>query len=140
MKISFDNAYLALDDNWTILGTRCESCGLTIFGRNQSCENCGGTDVREAALGKSGTVWSYTVQRYPPAEPYKLGSAKREDWIPRVVAWVELPEGPRILSIVENCKPEDAKIGMELEMFVEKGWENENGDEVMVLKSRPRNR
>jgi uncharacterized OB-fold protein len=122
----------------TILGTKCTSCGLTIFGRKPSCENCGGTEVQPVTLSNTGTLWSFTVQRYPPAEPYKLGSAMREDWVPRVVGWVEVQEGPRILSIVEGCKPEEARIGMKVEMFVSKGWVNENGDEVMVLKSRPK--
>jgi len=138
LKVPFDSTLLALGESPTILGTKCATCGMTLFGMRQSCENCGGTDVKGVTLGSTGTLWSYTVQRYPPAEPYKLGSAKREDWVPRVVGWVELPEGTRILSIVENCKPEDAKIGMELEMFVVRGWLNENGDEVMVLKSRPK--
>lgn len=138
MKVPFDSTFLALGEPPSILATKCASCGMTIFGRRQTCENCAGTDVKAVTLSSKGTLWSYTVQRYPPAEPYKLGSAKREDWVPRVVGWVELPEGPRILSIVENCNPEDAKIGMEVEMFVDNGWLNENGDEVMILKSRPR--
>lgn len=138
MRVSFDGTYLALGEPPSILGTKCASCGMTIFGKRPTCENCGGTDVKAVTLSSNGTLWSYTVQRYPPSEPYKLGSDKREDWVPRVVGWVELPEGSRILSIVENCKPEDAEIGMRVEMFVEKGWLNEAGDEVMILKSRPR--
>ena len=138
LKVSFDSNYLELGEPPSILGTKCASCGITIFGKRQTCENCAGTDVKTVILGKNGTLWSFTVQRYPPAEPFKLGSAKREDWVPRVLGWVELPQGPRVLSIVENCKPEDAKIGMEVEMFIDKGWLSENGDEVMILKSRPR--
>jgi uncharacterized protein len=138
LKVPFDGTYLALGEPPSILGTKCVTCGTTTYGKRESCENCAGTDVKPVALGKIGILWSYTVQRYPPTEPYKLGSTKREDWVPRVVGWVELPEGPRILSIVENCKPEYAKIGMEVEMFVDKGWLNENGDEVMILKGRPK--
>lgn len=140
MEIPFDSSYLTLGEPVTLLGTKCASCGITIFGRKQSCENCGGTDVKAVALGRTGRLWSYTVQRYPPSEPYKLGSVKREDWVPRVVGWVEVPEGPRILSIIENCKPEEARIGMEVEMFVKKGWVDENGNDVMVLMSRPKAR
>ena len=138
MKVPFDDTYLNLGEPPSIFGTKCATCGITIYGKRDSCENCAGTDVKLVVLSNKGILWSYTVQRYPPTEPYKLGSAKREDWVPRVVGWVELPEGPRILSIVENCKPEDAKIGMEVEIFVDKGWINENGDEVMVLMGRPR--
>ena len=138
MRVPFDGTYLALGEPPSILGTTCTSCGLTTWGKRQTCENCGATEVRAVTLGNKGTIWSYTVQRYPPSDPYKLGSAKREDWVPRVVGWVELPEGVRVLSIVENCRPEDARIGMEVEMFVDRGWLNDNGNEEMVLKCRPR--
>jgi uncharacterized OB-fold protein len=137
MRVPFDATYLSLEPEG-ILGAKCRDCGIVLYGRQTYCENCGGTNVDPIPLTKTGTVWSYTVQRYPPTEPYKLGSVKREDWVPRVVAWVETPEGPRILSIVESLKPEEAKIGSQVEFFVDKGWTSENGDEVMILKCRPR--
>jgi len=117
-------------------GVRCKSCGVVLFGTRRACENCGGRELEELALSTRGKIWSFTIQRYPPPPPFKLGSTKREEWKPRTIAWIDLPEGARILGIVD-CKPEEARIGMEVELVIEKGWEDEAGNEVLIYKFKP---
>jgi len=54
-----------------------------------------------------GRVFSYVVYRrtYHPAFP-----------APYVVALIELAEGPRLISNVIGCEPEDVEIGMAVEV------------------------
>ena len=119
-------------ENLHLLGTKCHNCGTILLGTREFCENCTSSDVEVIALGKKGKVWSYTIQRFPPPPPYKPAT----QYLPRPVAWVELPEGVKIISII-SCLPEKMKIDLEVELLVEKEWEDEVGNDVLMYKFRP---
>ena len=81
-------------------------------------------------LANHGTLYSYTIVRVPPAGwpgdvPYALGQ-------------VELPEGPHVLSEVIDCLYEHLKVGMELELALVVGAEDDEGRDVIVYKWRRR--
>ena len=52
-----------------------------------------------------GTVDSFTVIRQNYSRPFR-------DWIPYVVALVDLEEGPRVMTNIVDCEPDDVSIGM----------------------------
>jgi uncharacterized OB-fold protein len=52
-----------------------------------------------------GTVYSFTVIRQNYARPFR-------DWIPYVVALVDLEEGPRLMTNLVDVDPEAVQIGM----------------------------
>lgn len=52
------------------------------------------------------------MYEYPP--PHYEGKT------PYILALIELEEGVRVLSHIVNCKPEDIKIGMDVEVTFEK--------------------
>ena len=52
-----------------------------------------------------GTVYSFTVIRQNYSRPFR-------DWIPYVVALVDLEEGPRVMTNIVDCEPDDVRIGM----------------------------
>jgi len=117
-----------------LTGSRCLSCGVTLLGKRHACENCASTDLEDVIFSKRGTVFSYTVALYPPPQPY-AGSV--DPFVPYPIVWIDLPEGARILSALTDCKPDEVKIDMEVELVVEKGWEDEKGNEVMAYKFKP---
>jgi uncharacterized OB-fold protein len=83
---------------------RCESCGKNqLYGR-ALCKFCGG-DVRWVDASGKGTVATFTVIRQNYSRPFR-------DWIPYVVALVDLDEGPRVMTNIVGCDPEDVAIGM----------------------------
>ena len=47
----------------------------------------------------------FTVIRQNYSRPFR-------DWIPYVVALVDLEEGPRVMTNIVGCDPEDVTIGM----------------------------
>jgi uncharacterized OB-fold protein len=51
-----------------------------------------------------GTIYSFTVIRQNYARPFR-------DWIPYVVALVELEEGPRLMTNLIDCDPEVLQVG-----------------------------
>jgi uncharacterized protein len=86
-----------------LLVTRCQTCGWWLHPPLPVCRRCRGRDIRPEATSGRGTVWSYTVNRYP-------WSAAMEP--PYVIAQVELEEqlGLRLLTSIVDC--DQVTIGM----------------------------
>ena len=74
----------------------------------------GGRDLEWRKSEGKGEIYSYTITRRGPP-PFR-------DAGPYLIATVELEEGVRVLSNVIDCKFDDIKIGMKVEMaWVEAG-------------------
>ena len=67
------------------------------------CLVCRGPVEWVEASGR-GTVYSFTVIRQNYARPFR-------DWIPYVVALVDLEEGPRVMTNIVGCEPDAVRIG-----------------------------
>jgi len=61
-----------------------------------------------------------------PFEPYGIGL-------------IELPEGIRVMGMLTGCELDDIKIGMDVELVIEKLYQNEQGDDVVTFKFKPIN-
>jgi uncharacterized OB-fold protein len=81
---------------------RCPDCDLAFFYPRAYCPDCLASTDLVAASGE-GTVYSYTVPEQISGWP--------EAAQPLVVTYVELDEGPRIVSNVVDCSPADVAIG-----------------------------
>ncbi len=89
-----------------LLVQRCAACGSAQLYARDRCLRCRGPVHWEEASGR-GTVYSFTVIRQNYQRPFR-------DWIPYVVALVDLEEGPRVMSNVVACDPKQVHIGMAL--------------------------
>jgi len=72
-----------------------------------------GSDYEPHPLGRKGTLWSYTIQRYRPKSPPYAGP---EAFTPWPVAYVELPGETIVEARLTNLAIEDIRIGMALEL------------------------
>ena len=117
-----------------LIGSKCTSCGTYYFPETSSCSNpdCRDKNVCQALLSRKGKLWSFTVQYYPPPPPFKV----EEPFTPYGIGVVELPENIRIAGILTEADPAKLKIGMQMEMILEKMYEEE-GKEVVTWKFRP---
>ena len=95
-----------------LLFQECPACGNRQFWPRAWCTSCGATPEWKEASGR-GTVHTFTVIRQNWAKPFK-------DLLPYVVAMVELEEGPRMMTNITHCAPEDVTIGMAVEAYVVK--------------------
>jgi len=97
-----------LKQNYTMQGYKCKECGFISFPRKRRiCLKCGKiTESEEVELGRRGKVRTYVVQYYLPAE--------FETPLPMAV--VDLEGGGRIYAMVTECKPEEMKVGMDVEL------------------------
>lgn len=92
---------------------RCRSCATLVWYPRGFCASCGSEDVAPVTASGRGTVYSFSVVHravgeYRGHEPY-------------VVAYVELEEGPRILTNIVTCDPASLAIGATVRIVFEHG-------------------
>jgi hypothetical protein len=87
-----------------LLIQKCEDCEHYQLYPRDRCLACRGPVAFVEASGR-GTVYSLTVIRQNYARPFR-------DWIPYVVALVDLEEGPRLMTNLVEVDPESVQVGM----------------------------
>ena len=124
-------------DEPKLIASRCSACGDVVFPRQQSCPDCSSDDVEEILLSRRGTVWTWTIQNFPPPIPPYAGSGDRDTFVPYGVAYIELPEGVRVEARLTENDPEKLSIGMEMELVVEKFASDDDGNELVTFAFQP---
>lgn len=90
-----------------LLIKRCRACGKAFFYPRPFCPACWSNDVDwEEASGRA-VLYTYSVVRRNDLPPFP-------DRVPYVAAVVDLEEGPRMMTNVVGCDPDDVAIGMAL--------------------------
>lgn len=118
-------------ERYRLLGSKCEICGSTFFPPTKVCPKCRrkGKIVPTEFSGK-GKIYSYTIIHSAPK--------MFEKYTPYILALVELEEGPKVMSQIVDCKPEEVKIGMDVEVCFRKLFEqDEEGVISYGFKFRP---
>lgn len=85
----------------------CQDCGLTYYYPRLLCPDCFGSGDWHEASG-IGSVYSYSIAEQVAGWPEKA--------LPLIIAYIQLEEGPRVLSNVVNCNPEEIEIGAPAEV------------------------
>ena len=101
----------------------CRRCDHLWFPPSGRCPQCLAPDVDTRQVSGRGRLWSWIVmhRRYLPEFPP-----------PYVVAFVELEEGPMLMSTVVETRPEDLRCDLPLLAVFEPATA-----EMAVLKFRP---
>ena len=113
-----------------LVGSKCRRCGYAAFPARAVCPACLDREsMEEASLGSRGTVDTFSVLR-ASAPGFEA---------PYVVAYVRMPGGERVFSLITGCEPSEGAlaIGTEVELVIEKIREDEQGNEVRGYKFRP---
>ena len=120
-----------------LIGTKCNSCGSVFFPRVKSCRApfCEqAKPAEDVLLSRRGKLFTFTVNYYQPPPPYHPPTP----FAPFAVAVVELPEGITVQGMVVPGHDEKTlRIGMEMELVVDKLYEDEQGNDIMAWKFRP---
>ena len=87
----------------------CRGCGQIRHPPLPACPRCHGKDQGWREVSGGGTVYSRTVVRHPT-------HVALADQVPYVVALVELAEGPRLVTGITGCAPEDVTVGMRVQV------------------------
>jgi uncharacterized OB-fold protein len=110
-----------------MLGAHCRKCGKYAFPFREICIFCHSREVQKTYLSPKGKLHTFTICRVPvpyTTPPYAMG-------------YIDLPEGLMIFSQLTNWEEKDLKIGMEMELVVEKLKTDKDGNEIYTYKFRP---
>lgn len=113
-----------------LIGSKCRLCGEVFFPKRPICSNCTEENMEEILLSRRGKLYSHSVvhQRTPE---YK------GETLPYAVGFIDLPEQVRVMSLLTDCDFGMLKMGMDMELVIEKLYVNDEGNEVLAFKFRP---
>jgi uncharacterized OB-fold protein len=86
-----------------LLLAECVNCGDVIWYPRALCPSCGGRSINWVDASGRGRIYSFSVVH--------RGPGAYRDAVPYVVAYVELEEGPRVLTNIVGCEPREVRIG-----------------------------
>ncbi|HET6828673.1 MAG TPA: OB-fold domain-containing protein [Ramlibacter sp.] len=87
---------------------RCAGCGKHVYFPRESCPHCGSASLDWTAPQGTGTVHAVTTVRRKPAEGGDLN-----------VSLIDLDEGVRLMSRVDNLPPGEVRIGQRVKARVQ---------------------
>ena len=91
---------------------RCRSCATKRFPPRAVCPVCLSSSTEWVRASGKGTVYSFTVTHQNQAPGFR-------ESLPYVLAVVELAEGPRMMTNVVGCAPDEVRVGMAVEVEYE---------------------
>lgn len=129
-----DDLFVADAAGVALLGSRCAGCGTTYFPQPVSCRNpeCDRKELATTTLGRTGTLYSWTVQHYQPPALFRVDA-----WEPYAVGVIELPEGLRVLGMLTGAPAGEIPIGAPLELTTVALYRDEAGRDVSTYAYAP---
>jgi uncharacterized OB-fold protein len=98
-----------------LIASRCQDCGRIAFPARRNCMACGSVSVTAEELPRSGTLYTWTIQRFMPKEPYR-SSETSETFRPFGLGYVELPGALRVETRLTENDPAKLKIGAKMKL------------------------
>ena len=92
-----------------LIAYKCLHCG-TMYSHPMECIVCDHPEMAWVKVGGKGSVFTFAIYRQP------FHPAWKED-IPYNVTWVELDEGPLLMTNIVGCRNEDLYVGMPVEVI-----------------------
>ena len=123
-------------DGPILLGSRCTNCDNHMFPRQKGCPRCMFDQQEDIELGTHGTLWTWTVQAFPPKSPPYLGPTG-DDFVPYGVGYVELANQVRVEARLTVGDPEQLEIGMEMKLVYETLGTDEDGNDIVTYAFAP---
>lgn len=101
------------DPSPCLVGSRCRECATVVFPRMPVCPACGRNGVMgDVEIGRRGRIYSHTIAYFAP----------KGFTAPFFQAFIDLPEGPRIFSLIGAACPVEPGVlenGMEMRLVIE---------------------
>ena len=120
-----------------LIGSKCNQCGEVAFPAQNSCSACCVQVSVNIELSTTGTLWSWTIQGFPPKSPPYARQETPESFVPYGVGYVELPEKVLVETRLTQNNPEKLEIGMPMELVIERFMEDAEGNDVMCFAFKP---
>ncbi len=130
-----DGLFEDTNDGPRLLGSRCASCDVPYFPKSALCHNPGCTNsaMEDASFGPHGTIWSYSIQNYPPPPPARFD----EPYEPYALGVVDLTDGLRVVGRMAVDDHGDLEVGGRVELVLGPICHEEDGTEPTSWMFRP---
>jgi uncharacterized OB-fold protein len=114
---------------------RCRACKVVQHRPRGLCVSCLDGEIEHFVASGRGEVYTYSIVRQNQMSNFRNA-------LPYVVAYVQLEEGPQLLSNIVGCDPESVSIGMAVRVdFVptpdSRGAEDSTSSELGVPRFVP---
>jgi uncharacterized OB-fold protein len=120
----------------TLIGGKCDDCGLITFPQQSACARCGSTATAAQKLGRRGTLWAWTIQAFqPPSPPYS--GPQGVDFVPYGIGVVEIPGEVRVESRLTVNDPDVLRNGMPVELVLVPFGTDADGNEQVTFAFAP---
>lgn len=103
----------------------CDSCGFIPWYPRRYCPVCGSSDMTWSTMSGRGTVYSFSVTRAGASRAWK-------EHLPFVVAYVQLEEGPIMLTNIVDTDPDQVTVGMAVTAVFD-----DTGEGMSLVRFRP---
>lgn len=128
-------------DVWTwpeapvqLIGSRCDSCGAVTFPIQNRCPRCSKATMSDLVLPNRGTLSAWTIQGFPPKEPFAGANGKFE---PFGIGLIKLGDVVQVEARLTENDPEKLSIGIDVELRAVPFYTDANGDEIMTFAFEP---
>lgn len=108
---------------------RCRDCGTFQHKPRGVCATCLSGELEHVVASGRGTVYTFTVTHQHQVPPFR-------DACPFVLAYVELAEGPRLLTHVVGCEPSAVRVGLPVVVDFQP-QQRDDGEVFAVPRFRP---
>ena len=86
-----------------LIGKKCKTCDFQMLDPSFSCPNCGSSNLEQFTFSGKGKIYTFTL--------VMVGFGHLASRAPYILAIVELEEGLKILTIVEDLDKDKVFIG-----------------------------
>ena len=121
---SVDKPFWEAAKRHELLAYRCLNCGA-YYSVVIECVKCSAPHMEWVKVSGKGKVYTYTVY-------HQLYNPVWKEEIPYNAAWVQMDEGPLILTNIAGIKNEDLRVGLPVEVIYDDVTE-----EVTLPKFKP---
>ena len=112
-----------------LIGGRCAACERYHFPAASICPSCGADEITRVALSETGTLWGWTAVT---AAPPGYGGE-----VPFGFGVVELPEGLRVITRLEEADPAKLSFGMPVQFALAPLHTDDDGNQVVTYTFTP---
>ena len=113
--------------NGKLVLQKCQRCATFNFQPKPWCIECGSRELTWTTAKPSGTVYSHTV-----SHTVAMNSPAWAGEMPLIMCLIDLDDGARMYGQVTDCRPDDIRIGMRVDVHFE-----DISEEAGIPKFRP---
>lgn len=118
-------------EHTSLKGSRCNDCQNIAFPAASRCSRCSGDSQTPYVLSRSGILWSWTRQHFPPASPPFPPVTAEAPFTPFLLGYIELAGEVRVQARLYYPAGQTPQIGQSMQLVFEPLYRTEDGEQII---------